>query len=186
MRFTPCYREKVVLDDGCAVELRLIRSDDKNRLRQVLAGLSIQSRRLRFFVARGDYAESELRYLSEIDGHDHFAIIATRGDESLGVARFVRLKGSGSVAEPAFAVIDQYQRRGLGQILIDRLAVAARERGISRFEVEVLPDNHGMLRLLRKRGASIPTGGPSYESIVCSLDLAATEWPWPARVHGAA
>src|SRR5262245_5775031 len=106
MRFTAHYNEEVVLEDGSAVTMRLVRPDDKERLREILSGLSPRSRRLRFFVARGEYFDWELRYLTELDGFDHVAIIALNGDESLGVARFVRLQPGGRVAEPAFDVVD--------------------------------------------------------------------------------
>lgn len=182
MRFNAAYREDVVLDDGSSIELRLIRHDDKARLNQVLGGLSVRSRRFRFFVARGAYRDWELRYLSEVDGYDHLAIIAVRGDESLGVARFVRLQPGGVVAEPAFAIVDRYQGRGLGRILVGRLAAAAYERGISHFDVNVLADNHAMLRLLAGLGASIPPPAPTDDNLVFRLDLAASFRPWTIRM----
>jgi GNAT superfamily N-acetyltransferase len=171
MRFTTSYQEDVVLPEGAKVRLRHIRAEDKWRICQILAGMSPRSRMLRFFCTRGDFSEAELRYLTEVDGENHVAFLAIRGDETLGVGRFVR---TGSrVAEPAFAVVDHYQTRGLGRILLARLAAAARERGIERFMADVLPHNRAMLRLFRELDASVArAASPSIDSISCEVSLA--------------
>ncbi len=174
MYFNAAYHEDVALSDGTHVGLRLIRHDDKWRLRQIFAGLSLRSRVMRFFIPRGELSERELGHLTELDGIDHFALLAVRGDESLGVARFVRQMPGSGVAEPAVAVVDSHQSRGLGRILVARLAAAAHERGIARFEAEVLPQNRAMLRLLHGLGGSVARGPSSPDdTITCTLDLSA-------------
>src|SRR5262249_54631684 len=117
MQFGVDYREEVVLADGSRVTLRRIRPDDKRRLVEILDALSTRSRTMRFFVARMHISEKELRYLTEVDGIDHFTILAMRGAESVGVARFIRQPGGGDVAEPAVTVVDSLQGLGLGRIL---------------------------------------------------------------------
>jgi GNAT superfamily N-acetyltransferase len=127
---------------------------------------------MRFFVARSDFNERELRYLTEVDGIDHVAILVMRGEESLGVARFVRSEQGGPVAEPACAVIDEFHGRGIGRILVARIAAAARERGVRRFEAEVLPQNGAVLRLLSELDGSTPPQVPmSPYSISCAVDI---------------
>jgi GNAT superfamily N-acetyltransferase len=158
--------EEVELADGTRVQLRAIRHEDKGRLRQIFDGLSARSRYFRFFISRGPFSEAELRYLTEIDGVDHVAILAQRGADSVGVARFVREAPDPTVAEPALAVIDDLHRRGLGRILLDRLAAAARERGVQRFRGVVLRDNRPMLRLLRELGAEM---GPADDGVLCTI-----------------
>ena len=69
----------------------------------------------------------------------------------LGVARYDRVPNT-DVAEVAVAVVDEYQRRGLGGALLAILARAAREHGIKSFTLIVLPENRQMLGLLRKMG----------------------------------
>lgn len=169
------YRDEVALADGTRITLRLVRPDDKPRLLEILAALSTHSRTMRFFVARTHISENELRYLTELDGINHFAIIALRGDESVGVARFVRQAGAPDVAEPALAVVDHLHARGLGRILFGHLVGAARERGIVRFQGEVLPQNRAMLGLLRGLDAKIPPrhADPWAESVTFTVDLAA-------------
>jgi len=84
---------------------------------------------------------------------NHLAIGAIRTQagrpEGLGVARFVRLEGRPAVADVAITVLDHVQRKGLGRLLLTRLMAAARERGIQRFESDVLATNAAMRRLVR-------------------------------------
>jgi GNAT superfamily N-acetyltransferase len=174
MRFTPDYGEQVVLLDATRLTLRLVRPDDKERLSAILAGMSVRSRTMRFFAPRTTLSDGELRYLTELDGWNHVAILALCGDESVGVGRIVRLGPGGRVAEPALAIVDHLQARGLGRILLDRLAAAARERGIVRLDGEVLPENRAMLRLLRSAPGPLALRvSRSSDGLSCSLDLTA-------------
>lgn len=145
-RFDADYEEAVTLKDGSTAWLRLVRPDDKQLLVSAFAHLSPQSRYRRFLAERTSLTPRELSYLTEVDGVRHFAIGALRRrdghpDEGLGIARFIRLADRPEVAEAAVAVIDDMQRKGLGRILLRRLAVAARERGVERFYCEVLENN---------------------------------------------
>lgn len=140
------YEEQVVLKDGSTAWLRLVRPDDKELLVRAFAHLSAQSRYRRFLADRTALSPRELSYLTEVDGSSHFAIGAIRRrdghpDEGLGIARFIRLPSRPEVAEAAVAVIDEMQRKGLGRLLLRRLAAAARERGVERFSCEVLQNN---------------------------------------------
>ena len=153
-RFDPSYREEVTLRDGTRAELRLVTPDDKHLFTEGFARLSSQSRYLRFFTGKPSLSESELRYLTELDGENHLAIGAVSRDEEgreipLGVVRFVRLPSEPEVAELAVTVIDDMQRKGLGRVLCERIARAARERGIVRVRAEILPSNAAMLGLMR-------------------------------------
>lgn len=159
LRFHPDWAEDVVLADGTAVRLRIIRPSDREKLIAGLARLSPESQYLRFFTTKVKFTEAELRYLTEIDGRDHFAIVAgviqpddTEG-EGVAIARFVRLAEEPDVADPAIVVIDDMQRRGLGQLLMERLIDAAVERGIRRFRTEFLAINRPMKELLANMSA---------------------------------
>lgn len=153
--FGPDYREELTLRDGTSVRLRPIRPDDKERLAAGLRQLSPQSRYLRFFTDKDRLTDSELRYLTEVDGEDHFALGASalgedgREGEGLGIGRFVRLSDEPGVAEPALAVVDALQGQGLGRTLLLRLIAAAAERGIDTFRCDFLAVNRGMEQLLR-------------------------------------
>lgn len=152
-RFDVEYREEVELAGGLVVVLRTVRPEDKQLLQAGFRRLSRESRHARFMAARSDFSEAELRYLTEVDGIDHFAIGATHRlpdgtVEGIGVGRFVRSPTDPTVAEPAVTVIDQYQGRGLGSVLLHRLVAAARERGVVRFHCQFLGDNRKVRALL--------------------------------------
>jgi GNAT superfamily N-acetyltransferase len=148
------YREPLRLEDGTTGTIRLIRAEDKELLRRGFARLSDDARYNRFFVRKPALLESELRYLTEVDHCDHFAIVAVAAendpDAGLAVARAVRLLREPWCFEAAVTVVDAYQRLGLGTLLLRRLVAAVVERGGGRLCFWVLPSNGAMLRLLRR------------------------------------
>jgi GNAT superfamily N-acetyltransferase len=155
LRFTPEYAAIHRLADGTKVRLRLMRPDDRDVLLSGFERLSPESRYLRFFTAMPRLPESTLHRLLDVDGWNHVAIGAEaatrkRPAEGFGIARFARLEGAPDVAEASVAVVDHMQRRGLGKLLLSELALAARERGITRFRAEVLRTNAGMTALLHE------------------------------------
>jgi N-acetylglutamate synthase-like GNAT family acetyltransferase len=112
------------------VFVRPIRPQDREVLTKAFARLGEQSRYQRFFSPINELSESELRYFTEVDHHDHEALVAFDAEtgDGVGVARFVRLD-DGTSAEAAVTVIDEWQGRGVGTALVaavERLA-AARE-----------------------------------------------------------
>jgi RimJ/RimL family protein N-acetyltransferase len=123
------------------------------RLHEAYDRLSPESRYRRFLAAKPHLSPSEGRYLVEIDGASHVALVAVTLDEPqqiVGVARFVRAIDDAGAAEFAIVVGDPYQGDGLGTELLERLVVAARERGIVRFRASVLASNEPAHRLMRR------------------------------------
>lgn len=150
--FDDRWREKSLLTDGRQVELRMLKGDDAPLLAAGFGKLSPVSRYRRFHGTRGQLTADELRYLTELDSENHFALGALDAltGEGLGVARFVRLPREPTVAEPALTVIDPVQRKGLGRLLLLRLAAAAEERGVESFRFLVLASNEPMRDLLKQ------------------------------------
>ena len=150
--------ETFALSNGTELTIRPIRPDDEERLRAAHARLSPESRYRRFLAAKPTLSSADARYLVDIDGANHFALVATvpeapageAGDAIVAVARFVRVPDDDTAAEFAIVVGDDYQRQGLAVALIDRLAKAAAERGITRFRATILSDNIAILRLLEQ------------------------------------
>jgi GNAT superfamily N-acetyltransferase len=141
------------LTDDRLVYVRPINPADKEMLQESLAHLSEASRRKRFLGPKKRFTLSELRYLTEVDGHDHFAMVALPADERhdiVAVARFVRLEDDPKAAEAAIVVDDEYQRSGLGSLLARRLADAAREHGVERLTATIASDNTAALKLMRQ------------------------------------
>lgn len=127
--------------------------------------LSDESIHRRFLSAKPRLSSAELRYLTEVDGRDHYALLAVLAAEPsqvVGVARFVRLADDPAAAEAAVVIGDPYQRQGLGKRLGLMLADAARERGIERFTATMLGDNlpaHRLMAAISERLASERPGG---------------------------
>jgi RimJ/RimL family protein N-acetyltransferase len=132
------------------IDIRHIRPDDKGRLAEGLARLSPEARHKRFLMPKPRFSSSELRYLTEIDGFDHVAIVAVSAEDPdvfYGVARFVRLREEPDTAEAAIVVADHLQGQGLGRELGGRLADEARQRGVTRFTATLLGENEAAHRL---------------------------------------
>ncbi len=145
--------EVVTLSDGSQVRVRAVRPDDKALLLEGFEELSAESRYLRFLGAKPKLSDEELRYLTELDGNQHFALGAVRlrddgSEEPLGIARFVVSKDNSEVAEAAIAVIDAMHGKGVGKLLLHRLANVAAHHGVMRFRCTVLADNAAMRGLL--------------------------------------
>jgi acetyltransferase len=137
--------------DGTQLYVRHVRPDDKEMIAKAWLLLSERSQLRRFLAPKPRLTASDLRYLTEIDGHDHFALIAVRldaHDRLVAVARAVRLRDDPETAEVAVTVADPMQRKGIGTQLGVLLADEARGRGIKRFSASIMADNAPALRLM--------------------------------------
>lgn len=144
------------LKDGTKLLVRRIEASDEPLLHEAVAAMSERSVYFRFFTPLKRMPDAMAHRLAVVDYNDRFAIVATTDRPSgkeriLGVARYDRAAGT-DVAETAVAVVDEFQRRGLGSALLTILARVAREHGIKTFSLIVLPENQQMLGLLRKMG----------------------------------
>jgi GNAT superfamily N-acetyltransferase len=142
--------EQLTLRDGSQVLVRPVRPEDKALLKEGFARLGPDSRYQRFLSPVARLSDTMMRYLTEVDHHDHEALAAIDPEtaEGIGVARFVRLHERPDTAEAAVTVIDDWQGRGLGTTLLTLLADRAREEGIARFTALLLARNHEMLEVL--------------------------------------
>ena len=136
------------------IVIRPIRGDDHRRLRDSHDRLSPESRYRRFLSSKPQLTAADTRYLVEVDGCDHYAIVATLpklADEPIfAVARFIRFPDNREVAEMAIVVGDDHQRLGIGTELVSQLGQAAVERGVRRFRATMLTENLGIRRLLER------------------------------------
>ena len=147
--------ERIELRDGSA----RARAPDRARgpRRDPCGGVRAPQRRVALpalLLGEAALSDAELTYLTEVDHHDHEALLAFDADSGLGigVARFVRNHEDAGLAEAAVTVTDDAQGRGLGTALLSRLADRAREEGVDRFSALVLADNRDMLDLLERAG----------------------------------
>ena len=150
------------LPDGTRILIRPIEPRDKARLSVALGRLSQRTIYRRFLGAKPKLSAAELRYLTEVDGHDHIALVALLADDPdsiVAVARCVRtplprpeasspLRSARDTAEFAIVVGDPLQGRGLGSLLARELATAARGAGIRRFSATMAGENVAVRRLI--------------------------------------
>jgi GNAT superfamily N-acetyltransferase len=142
----------IALRDGSRVRIRQGRSSDEELLLRGFARLSPESRYRRFLAPTPELTGQMVRRLTEIDHHEHEAMIALddRTGEGVGVARYVRDPERPDTAEVAVTVIDDWQGRGLGTLLLDVISARAREEGITVFTALMLATNEEMMDLLER------------------------------------
>src|ERR671916_385008 len=147
----PGWEGDVVLKDGGTVHVRPIRPDDGVRLEALHGRLSSESIYLRFFSAHPRLSAREVEHFTHVDHETRFALVALLGDDLVAVVRYDGWPGR-TDAEVALVVDDAHQGRGIGTVLLEHLAAAARERGITEFRANVLPSNRRMLSVFRSAG----------------------------------
>jgi GNAT superfamily N-acetyltransferase len=153
------------------VLVRPIEAADKELLQAGFERLSPESRYRRFLHPVGRLSGQELTYFTEVDHEDHEALVAVgpHGDEPVGVARYVRLDDPQS-AEVAIAVVDDWQGRGVGTLLMRELTRRARAAGVRRFAATCLADNAEVLDLLRRLGRTrVDHPGPGLAEVTIEL-----------------
>jgi GNAT superfamily N-acetyltransferase len=148
--------KEVRLRDGTRVLIRPMDTGDRELVRAGFERLSPESRYRRFLTPMPTLTDRQLAYLTDVDHHDHEAMIAIdpATGEGLGISRFVRDAERPRSAEAAVTVIDEWQGRGLGTALLTALTERARVEGIDRFTCLVLAENREMIELLERIGSA--------------------------------
>lgn len=160
------WEADVVLRDGSTTHVRPIRSEDADALQRFQMAQSERSTYLRFFAALERIPERLLTQLVTVDHVRRAALVAVRpgqgsdgaaGEDIVGVARYdvTDDQPGRRTAEVAFNIADALQGQGLGSVLLEHIAAAARERGVHRFIAEVLPQNRAMLGVFREAGYAV-------------------------------
>lgn len=168
------------LSDNTLIYTREIRPSDKDEIQHGLQSLSEASRHKRFLGPKPSLSSAELRYLTEVDGSDHYAIVAVSPDAEdhiVAVARYVRHEPGGPDAEVAITVADYLQGKGLGSLLARLISDAARERGVKRLTASMASDNRAALKLMvhidrRLSGTRV---GSSVTELVANLPVPVDE-----------
>lgn len=140
-----------ILKDGSSVHVRPIRPEDDLSLIEIFNHSSPQSVYQRFFMALRELSPTMARHLSTVDYGNRLALIAEVDKEPVGVVRYDCTDVPG-LAELGLSVVDDWQNRGLGRILLREIIRTAEGNGIHRFWADVLAKNRRMLRLLVTEG----------------------------------
>jgi acyl-CoA synthetase (NDP forming)/RimJ/RimL family protein N-acetyltransferase len=147
------WEADVVLRDGGTAHLRPIRPEDAEGLQRFHLRQSPESVYLRFFAPMPELSASDARHFAHVDHRRRVAFVITLGDDIVGIGRYEQTDDT--TAEVAFNVSDAHQGRGLGSVLLEHLAAAARENGVHRFVAEVLPQNRKMVGVFRDAGYEV-------------------------------
>jgi RimJ/RimL family protein N-acetyltransferase len=137
----------VTLKDGTPVRIRPIRPDDDQSLVEIFNHSSPQTVYQRFFSALPALTPDMAKRLSNVDSLHRLALVAETDAEPVGVARY-EPTDQPDVVELAVVLVDDWQNRGLGRIMLREILRAAEQNGIRRFRADVLADNRRMLQLL--------------------------------------
>jgi acyl-CoA synthetase (NDP forming)/RimJ/RimL family protein N-acetyltransferase len=159
------WEADIIAADGGTVHLRPICPEDAEGLVGLMDRSSDQTRYYRFFGPMKRLSDKDLHRFTHVDHDARVAFVLVLGDQVIGVGRYDRYPGTDD-AEVAFLVEDAHQGRGLGSVLLEHLAAAARERGIQNFVAEVLAQNNRMVRVFLDAGY---TPARSYEEGVVHL-----------------
>ena len=150
---------------GHHLHLRPIRADDAEALVSFHSHLSPDSIYRRYFAMHPLLSPSEVSHLTQVDYQERLALIILDGEEIVAVGRYDGLP-PGTTAEVAFLVRDDFQRRGLGRILLNKLASAAWLRGLTRFSAVTMSENRGMITVFEHCGFPVKLSADGEERYV--------------------
>jgi RimJ/RimL family protein N-acetyltransferase len=148
------YSAQEFLKDGSPVEIRALRPEDEADMLAAIERTSPQSLQRRFFAMKRHFSDKERAFFMQVDFKDHVALAAfVRGGDGamiVGGGRYIVFEPGR--AEMAFVVVDAFQGRGLGSLLMRHLIRIARDGGLRELTAEVLPENAAMLRVFERSG----------------------------------
>lgn len=156
-RYPQEWIEQVVLPDGTPVIIRPIRPEDAPKLQVAFKRLSIQSVYYRFLQVFTQLTDQQAYEFANLDYYQRMALVAEIREDGasnlIGVARYVILPGDEpGLAESAVVVIDEYQKRGLGSLLLQRLVRYACSHGVRTFLATVHVSNAQIMRFIQRSG----------------------------------
>ena len=169
------WEADVLLADGGVAHLRPSGPSDTEAIRAMHGRSSAKTLYMRYFKAVGEISDGQIEVFTDVDHDSRVGLVAVLGGEIIAAGTYHRYPvGDTDAAEAAFLVEDSQHGRGLGSILLEHLAAAARERGVRRFTAEVLGQNTKMLGVFMDAGYTVHR---EYDSGVVELgfDIEPTE-----------
>lgn len=166
------YSVSEYLRDGSTVEIRALRSEDRQHMLAAIDRTSAQSLQRRFFAPKRGFSEQELAFFMDIDFDNHVALVAQIDENGqpviAGGGRYIVVQPC--QAELAFVVVDQYQGKCIATALLRHLIVIARESGLQQLTAEVLAENAAMLKVFKAFGFRFePSQDPGVRHLALKL-----------------
>jgi RimJ/RimL family protein N-acetyltransferase len=166
------YSAREQLRDGRPIEIRALRPSDEAGMLDAINHTNAESLRRRFFVTKRAFSDKEKAFFMNADFVKHVALVAeieTDGRRTIiGGGRYIVTEPGG--AEIAFVVIDDYQGKGIGTLLMRHLAVIGRTAGLKELIADVLPENAAMRKVFSKFGFEARRGlDPQVVHLVLTL-----------------
>lgn len=153
--FNHQFKQDLVWKNQYKLRIGAVLPSNKDQISRSLRDLSSESIRNRFLGTKKEFSPVELEYLTNLDGHNHYAIGIEESEKphrGIAIARLVRSSTDPKEAEIAITIIDEYQNMGIGSMLIQLIGLAAMERDLERLTFTSLPQNTGITRLISKIG----------------------------------
>ena len=166
------YAVQENLRDGSSIEIRALKPEDEAGMLAAVERTSAQSLQRRFFVMKRSFSDKERTYFMQVDFSNHVALVATAQEDGqrviIGGGRYIAFEPGR--AEMAFTVVDAWQGRGIGSILMRHLIDIARDSALKELTAEILPENTAMLKVFGKFGfAPAPRRDPQTVHLVLKL-----------------
>ena len=134
------------------VAIRPLGRNEAAPVLEVFARMSPHSRLMRFLTTVPVMTDSMLARLTDVDHDVHGCWVATVGTEAVGLGRYVRMAAAPGTAEVALDVVDRYQGRGLGKLLLEVVGAAAAVAGVTSLYWVMDPANARIRRLAEPLG----------------------------------
>ena len=148
----PIHLEETFGIDNEKVTIRPAKPVDERRIQEHFYNLDKDDVVARFFHERTSFVHDDVKGVSLIDYIQDLTIVAVVGEfgfgQVVGIGESL-LDPANNVAEVAFSISKGYQKKGLGRLLLEKLAFAARENGISGLMAFTSPQNRGMIKLFK-------------------------------------
>ncbi|MGW3045215.1 bifunctional acetate--CoA ligase family protein/GNAT family N-acetyltransferase [Kitasatospora sp. NPDC001159] len=152
------WEADILLRDGGTARIRPITPADAGRLVEFYEQVSDQSKYFRFFAPYPRLSDKDVRRFTHHDFVNRVGLAVVIRDRFIATVRYDRIDAegrpsdNGTDAEVAFLVQDAHQGRGVASALLEHIAAVAQERGIRRFQAEVLPENRKMVKVFTDAG----------------------------------
>jgi acyl-CoA hydrolase/GNAT superfamily N-acetyltransferase len=156
----PIHLEETIEIDGVQVTVRPVKPVDERRIQEHFYNLDKDDVTARFFHEKTSFLKEEVEGVSQIDYIKDLTVVALVGEfgfgRVVGIGEYL-IDPATNFAEIAFSISRDYQKKGLGKILLKKLATAAKQNDISGLIAFTSPQNRGMIKLFNQLPYKVKT-----------------------------